>query len=114
MFEPRKKTVLAVDSPIDASWLCHPGHEAQKTPWATALTSASASAGSKQKSHTSQTAGAEAAGDRDQFQSCLAQLLKMKVSQLHEVSPLSLSKRNGKKSIFEKSGCLIWLFYTAS
>jgi hypothetical protein len=49
-----------------------------------------AKTGRKQKAEASQTAGAKATGDRSPFQSCLAQLLKMKVSQIHEASPLLL------------------------
>lgn len=50
--------------------------------------------GRKQKAEVIQTTGEKATGDRSLFQSYLAQLLKVKVSQIHEVSHLLLSKMN--------------------
>lgn len=87
---------------LGISWLRHHEEEAQRTPEATTLTQ-SDRAGRKEKARASQTADAEATGDRSLFQSYLVQLLKMKVSQIPEVSPLLVSKMNRKKMDLRKA-----------
>lgn len=52
----------------------------------------------KQKARASLPTGAKATGDRSLFQSYLAQLLKVKVSQIHKVSHLLLLKTSRKKN----------------